>query len=535
MSLPVGLGAVPKIAVIGCGSWGQNLVRNFAELGALAAVSDRNPGVEQKESARTGVPARPTVEILSDPAITAVVIAAPAEAHGALVEEALRADKHVFVEKPLALDVSVAERLCQLSAERGRILMVGHLLRYHPAFLRLQELAAKGRLGRIQYIASSRLNLGKFRSEENTLWSFAPHDISMILALLGDQIESVLATGHNYLHKAIADVTTTHIKFASGQAAHIHVSWLHPFKEQRLVVVGEKGMAVFDDGCDWPEKLRIYPHTVEWREGRPTPVKGAAETVALDPFEPLRLECQHFIECLQNGNRPRTDGAEGLRVLRVLDAAQRSMDQGRSVPMSPPVAAASANTFVHETAVVDQPALIGEGTRIWHFSHVLSNSHIGRNCVIGQNVTVGPDVTIGNNCKIQNNVSVYKGVVLEDGVFCGPSMVFTNVKNPRAEVERKHAFMSTRVCRGATIGANATIICGTTIGRYAMIGAGAVVSRDVPDYALVVGNPARVIGHSCSCGERLPDPVRGRISCQACGSSYYAEGDALSPLDLQRA
>lgn len=507
----------PTIGVVGCGYWGVNLVRNFASLKVLAAVADRNAAAAAVMSQRYGVPVMGLAEMLADPAIQGVVIAAPAEQHAALVEEALLAGKHVMVEKPLALKIADAERLCRLSEECGRILMVGHLLQYHPAFIALKGLCEEGRIGKLQYVYSNRLNLGKIRTEENILWSFAPHDISMILSLLGNDLVSVSAVGHNYLHKAIADVTTTHLSFSGGQAAHIHVSWLHPFKEQRLVVIGDGGMLVFDDQQPWSHKLQLYPHRVDWVEGAPKAERGDAIAIAIEQSEPLLTECGHFVECISGSHPPRTDGAEGLQVLRVLDAAQKSMESGRPTSMVPTPAPAY---FVHETAEVDQPSTVGAGSKIWHFSHVLKGSRIGRNCNIGQNVVIGPDAVVGDRCKIQNNVSVYTGVTLEDGVFCGPSMVFTNVINPRAEIERKAECKATLVKRGATIGANATIICGNTVGRYAMVGAGAVVSRDVPDHGLVVGNPARPIGWVCSCGIRLPDGGWAEASCPACGKRY---------------
>lgn len=180
--------------------------------------------------------------------------------------------------------------------------------------------------------------------------------------------------------------------------------------------------------------------------------------------------------------------------------------------------------FVHESSFVDQPCEIGDGTKIWHFSHVMAGSKIGRRCNIGQNVVISPGVTIGDNVKIQNNVSIYTGVELEDDVFCGPSMVFTNVVNPRSHVPRRDQYQRTLVKRGASIGANATVVCGHTIGRYAFIGAGAVVTRDVPDYALVLGNPARIAGWMCQCGERLPlsgsAEVDGEAACKFCGTRY---------------
>ena len=190
------------------------------------------------------------------------------------------------------------------------------------------------------------------------------------------------------------------------------------------------------------------------------------------------------------------------------------------------------NYFVHESSYVDEPCEIGEGTKIWHFSHVMSNSRIGRRCNIGQNVVVSPQVTIGDNVKIQNNVSVYTGVILEDDVFCGPSMVFTNVVNPRSHVSRKDEYRTTLVKRGASIGANATVVCGHTIGRYAFIGAGAVVTRDIPDFALVTGNPARIAGWMCECGIKLPlsrDTQKDEeATCAACGSAYVKRGGAVS-------
>jgi UDP-2-acetamido-3-amino-2,3-dideoxy-glucuronate N-acetyltransferase len=195
---------------------------------------------------------------------------------------------------------------------------------------------------------------------------------------------------------------------------------------------------------------------------------------------------------------------------------------------------ASSTYFAHESAYVDDGCTIGSGTKIWHFSHVMSGATIGRRCNIGQNVVISPQVVVGDNVKIQNNVSVYTGVVLEDDVFCGPSMVFTNVINPRSHVSRKDEYRQTIVRRGATLGANSTIVCGHTVGRYAFIGAGCVVTKDVPDYALIVGNPARLVGWMCACGTKLSDArvAAGPLTCKACGSAYALEPDrVLRPVD----
>jgi UDP-2-acetamido-3-amino-2,3-dideoxy-glucuronate N-acetyltransferase len=503
---------IARVAVLGCGYWGKNLVRNFAELGALAAICDPAAAAAEPLARRYSAAVAEVDAVLRDTEIDGVAIAAPAALHAELAQRALAAGKHVFVEKPLALTIAEAEELCIVAERADRRLMVGHLLQYHPAFIKLRELVREGALGRLQYVYSNRLNLGKVRREEDILWSFAPHDLSMILSLVGQEPAEVTAQGGYYLHKAIADVTTTHLAFPGGEQAHVFVSWLHPFKEQKLVVIGDRAMAVFDDGQPWSHKLVVYPHRIEWRDALPVPQRAEADPVPLDEGEPLQLECRHFLDCIATGGTPRTDGREGLRVLRVLARASAAL-QDAAAPAPRPT---PRNPNIHHTAFVDEPCEIGDGTRIWHFAHVLARTRIGRDCSLGQNVMVGPDVTIGNRCKIQNNVSVYRGVTLEDEVFCGPSCVFTNVDNPRAAIERKDEFRPTLVKRGATIGANATIVCGHTVGEYAFIAAGAVVTRDVPPFALMAGVPARRIGWMSHDGERLgPELV-----CRRSGRRY---------------
>ena len=535
----------PAVAVIGSGYWGKNFVRNFNDLGVLKLICDKNETVlngfkEQYPGVETCVALN---DVLSKEDIHGIVIATPAETHFNLAREALLSGKHVFVEKPLALTEEDASELMELSEKKKLVLMVGHLLQYHPVFVRLRDMAKSGELGRINYIYSHRLNLGKIRREENILWSFAPHDISMILSLAGEEPEEVFATGGNYLHRKIADVTTTHLSFPSGMRAHVFVSWLHPFKEQKLVVVGDKKMAVFDDTRLWEDKLLIYPHQINWQDNMPIPVKGDPERVKIKESEPLREECKHFFDCITNHKKPKTDGMEGLRVLKVLNAAQRSLDgfaspvpithnQLPDAPHNPsPIThdlspVPPANVFVHETAIIDNDVTIGKGSKIWHFSHILPGSKIGERCNIGQNVVIGPDVSIGNGCKIQNNVSVYKGVTLEDGVFCGPSMVFTNVYNPRAEIRKMDQVRPTLVKRGVTIGANATVVCGVTLGKYSFIGAGSVVTKDVDDYALVMGNPAQGVGWICKCGERLTDDLK----CPLCSKIFEKKERGIVPI-----
>ncbi len=513
------------IAVVGAGYWGKNLVRNFHQLGVLKVVCDGDSSTLKKvEQEYAGIATtRNLEEVLNDKDIKGVVIASPAALHYEMANNALLADKHVFVEKPLSLNYTDGQKLLQLAKKKGRTLFVGHILNYHPAIVKLKDMIKRGSVGRLQYIYSRRLSLGKIRREENILWSFAPHDISIILSLVGEEPSYIDSVGSNFLHARIADVTMTNLKFPSGIGAHIFVSWLNPFKEQRLVVVGDQGMLVFDDTRPVTEKLSLFPHTIRWQNGVPVPDKGDEEAIDLTSVwaEPLKAECKAFIASVQNGTKPLTDGEEGLRVLRILEASQKSLEDKeqhlyKTVQVAGDSAKAETPYFVHESAVIDDKVSIGKGTKIWHFSHVLSGSKIGEKCNIGQNVVIGPDVNIGKGCKIQNNISLYPGVTLEDDVFCGPSMVFTNVYNPRAEIPRMSEARPTLVKRGATIGANATIVCGYTIGHYAFIGAGTVVTKDVPEYALMVGNPARQIGWMCECGERLPK----NLKCTSCKKHY---------------
>jgi UDP-2-acetamido-3-amino-2,3-dideoxy-glucuronate N-acetyltransferase len=513
-----------RIAVVGAGYWGKNLLRNFNQLGALQAICESNPQ-NSNLAPYFGIKTYDDYgALLEDYEIDAVAICTPAVMHYEMSKMALESGKHVYVEKPLCLSEKEGMELNALAKTNGLVLMVGHLLQYHPAFLKMKELIDKGELGKIQYIYSNRLNLGKIRREENILWSFAPHDISMILSLAGEMPNRVSTTGGKYLNAEIADVTLSSLSFSNGINAHIFVSWLHPYKEQKLIVVGEKGMTVFDDVANTPDKLLVFPHKIDWKEGNiPVPVKESAVRVAFEAREPLQEECKHFAACVDEKRTPRTDGEEGLRVLRVLNAFQRSLESnGKVIRLDQP----AKNFFIHETAVLDERAEIGEGTSIWHFSHILNKSRIGRNCKIGQNVVIGPNAVVGNGVKIQNNVSVYEGVTLEDNVFCGPSMVFTNVFNPRSEIPRMHELRRTLVKKGATIGANATIVCGTTIGRYALIGAGSVVNKDVPDYGLVVGNPGKLIGWVCRCGTTLRFNADHSV-CAKCGNEYGLANDQL--------
>ena len=311
------------------GYWGQNLVRNYHNFGVLQAVCDTNP--DALESVRRQYPDTATTsdyeDILKNESIKAVVIALPAASHYSFADRALQSGKDVYVEKPLALCVREGQQLVASASRNRRILMTGHLLHYHPAFVKLKQLVWSGQLGKLQYIYSNRLSLGRIRREENALWSFAPHDISMVLSLTQKMPTDVFAFGASHLQKGVPDVTNTHLMFEGGLSAHIFVSWLHPFKEQKLVVVADKAMAVFEDTQPWERKLALYPHSMRWSQGIPQAEKHEAEYAQLAPAEPLAVECQHFLDCIANRRPPITDGEEGLRVLRVLEQAQRVLKE----------------------------------------------------------------------------------------------------------------------------------------------------------------------------------------------------------------
>ena len=534
----------PDLALVGAGYWGKNLARNFNSLGALHTICDANAETLAGYGAEYASVAKETSfeNTCRNARIAKIAIAAPAALHYRLVKAALEAGKDVYVEKPLCLDLAQAEELVALAEKEGLILMVGHLLQYHPCVEHLRSMVTRGDVGKLCYVSSTRLNLGKIRHEENALWSFAPHDISIILSLANHRLpDQVRCTGGTFLNLGVADTTMTTLRFPGNIRAHIYVSWLNPFKEQKLTVVGSEGMVVFDDTKPWGEKLLMYRGFLSWKDGNtPTPTKATGEFLTVTEAEPLQQECRHFLECCASRQAPRTDGREGVRVLQVLQAAQASLEQegeaiapeAREPAPGPTASKAVSDFYAHPTAAVDEGAMIGAGTKIWHFCHVQKSARIGTNCILGQNVNVDGAI-IGNNVKIQNNVAVYTGVEVEDDVFLGPSCVLTNVTNPRSQVSRRGIYEKTLIRRGATIGANATIVCGVTVGRYAFVAAGAVVTKDVPDYAMVKGNPARQGGWMSRHGHPLTAGADGIYKCPESGLRYELNGaQQLRCIDL---
>lgn len=315
-----------SVCLIGCGYWGKNLLRVLNEFGALHTVCESdNDRLEALRKQYGELDYTNDIGVvLADENITSMVISTPAATHFEMARLSLLHGKDVFVEKPLAMRVEEGEELVRLAGEKKRILMVGHIIQYHPAIQKLKGMIAGGELGKLQYIYSNRVNLGKLRTEENILWSFAPHDISVILMLLNEEPVKVCAFGGAYLNEGIYDTTLTELKFANGVRGHIFVSWLHPYKEQKLIVVGSRAMAVFDDMSS--DKLYLYQHEIAWKDGKiPVANRGAHQVVPFKMEEPLKLEVEHFLTCVKGRDVPRTDGHEGLRVLNVLQLAERSL------------------------------------------------------------------------------------------------------------------------------------------------------------------------------------------------------------------
>jgi UDP-2-acetamido-3-amino-2,3-dideoxy-glucuronate N-acetyltransferase len=316
---------VPNICVVGCGNWGKNLARNFKSLGHLYAVCENNAARVEAFREQYAVKGFLTLdEALECPEVHAVAIATPAEQHAWMTVAALRAGKDVFVEKPMALRWQDGAEMTNEARRLDKILMVGHLLLYHPAVLKIKELIDRGEIGRLEYIYSNRLSMGKIRREENALWSFAPHDISVILMLTRSLPYQVSAVGGAYVQPNIADVTVSNLLFDHGTRAHIFVSWLHPYKEQRLVVIGSKKMIAFEDSRP-TDKLVMYDKQIAGDAGNFEVKQPKGEVVSYEDWEPLQAECAHFIECVSTRSPPRTSGEDGIAVLQVLQACQRSL------------------------------------------------------------------------------------------------------------------------------------------------------------------------------------------------------------------
>ncbi|MGA9874685.1 MAG: Gfo/Idh/MocA family oxidoreductase [Solirubrobacteraceae bacterium] len=321
-----------RIGVAGLGYWGPNLARNFGALDGCELVWLCDASAQAREKLASAFPeARTTAEIddlLGDPELDAVVLATPVPTHADLATRVLEAGKHCFVEKPLATTVADAQRAVDASDRAGRLLMVGHLLEYHPAVTRLKRLVEEHELGSLFYVYGNRVNLGKLRAEENALWSLGAHDVSVVLHLIDEEPVECVAHGESYVRNGVQDVVFCYLRFPSGRVAHLHLSWLDPHKERRITVVGSKRMATFDD-MRTEGKLTVYDKGFDedsssW--GEYITRAGESFSPRISNAEPLRLECEHFVQCVRENATPRSDGRSGLRVVRVLEGLQRSLD-----------------------------------------------------------------------------------------------------------------------------------------------------------------------------------------------------------------
>ena len=511
-----------NVCVVGAGRWGKNHVRTLHELGVLGGIVEND--ASRLETFRAKYPDAKLFTKIDDALqenYDGFTIATPVESHYEIAKYLIEHKKHVLVEKPISLHVSEAKELKTLAEENHVNLMVGHVLLFHPAIRKIKELVDSAKIGKLQYIYSNRLNLGTVRTEENILWSFAPHDISIFQYLIGYLPTEIVSRGGAFLQPHLHDTTMTILTYPNNLVGHIFVSWLHPFKEHRMLVIGSKGMLSFEDSSEGKELL-FYEKGIDWIRGEPIKRDGPTEDIPYDKQLPLTKELKYFSEHLDGSTIEISNGKNAVDVLEILEKATESLQKEESVQTRP---LEEKEYSVHPTSVVDENVEIGKGTRIWHFSHVQSGSTIGENCSIGQNVNIANNVKIGNNVKIQNNVSVYEGVKLEDYVFCGPSMVFTNINRPRSEFPQRGSefYVKTLVKKSASIGANATILCGITIGEYSFIGAGSMVTKDVPAHALIVGNPGKIVGWVDKKGHRLKFDDNGISEC----GNYRIENDML--------
>ena len=312
-----------NIAVVGCGYWGKNLVRNFSELGALYSVSDVNTETAKNYANQYQVNNLTFDETINDTNIKGVVLTVPAELHAEMAIEAMNKGKHVFVEKPLALNETDAKIMIEISKKNNVKLMVGHLLHYHPIFKEIKKIVEKSEIGKLEYIQSSRLSFGRYRSKEDIIWSFAPHDISMILALANEKPNIIKWNSKSIIKENHADIANIFMEFPSGLKTNISVSWINPNKEVKLVVTGSSAMLIFDDTKPWEEKLSLYSYDIKRTDKLINFKKSSLKFVEVPEEEPLKNECKHFIESINQKTQPLTDGTEGLKVVEVLSAISK--------------------------------------------------------------------------------------------------------------------------------------------------------------------------------------------------------------------
>lgn len=541
--------SVDQIIVVGAGKWGSNIIKTVYSTGHLRAIVESDNATLQNAKNKFESFSRVSwCSSLHQAMITipkaSVIIATPPHTHYQLAQTALMAGRHVFVEKPLCQKSKDSKSLVCLASNRRCILMVDHLLRYNVPHQNLHRLIQTGFVGKVNRIRMTRLNFGTVRTHENVLWSLSPHDVSVLLGIMDDQLpDAVSANGQKIVSSDIEDHVTATLHFKNNVIAQIEASWLHPEKERRTFVYGEDGVLILNEHITNPNQksLEGYRWSVtKKKDGSAVLIeKSEADLMKylrengfhdnqedeIDEYEPpLESAINHFIECISQGSEPITDGNEGHRVVTVLEALNVSLaKKGEliSVPNRD-----IYDLMIHKSAIVEPKAKVGKGTKVWHFSHIMDGAVLGDSCNIGQNVYIGGKAKLGRNVKVQNNVSVYDAVTIEDDVFLGPSCVLTNVKTPRSHVNRKHMYQPTIIGKGATVGANATIVCGVELGEYCFVGAGAVVTKNVMPHALVYGNPAVQKGWVSTTGAKLKplslkkDDSLEQFKCPESGEIY---------------
>jgi predicted dehydrogenase/acetyltransferase-like isoleucine patch superfamily enzyme len=520
-------GSVDKlnIGVVGGGYWGPNLIRNFSQIPECNIKICCDLDEQRLQRIRTLFPGIQTTRrlehVLEDAALDGVAIATPVRTHAEIARQCLEGGKHVLVEKPLAASSLDCLALAQLAEKYRKVLMVGHTFEFAAAVNMAREIIASGELGEIHYISCVRVNLGLFQPDINVIWDLAPHDISILLYILQELPTSVSGQGKAHFRKDIEDVAVTTLNFPSGTIAFIHNSWLDPDKIRRITVVGSKKMLVYDD-VSQNEKLKIYDKGVEappyystYAEFHFSYRYGDIYSPRVPDYEPLRRECEHFLECIRSRRTPQCDGYSGLRIVTILEAANRSLRQGGSQqtiprdiffprtqdnehhPRTGPELHPGKNP-VHSSKIAADVKL-GKKVRLHDFVN-LYGCEIGDYTKIGAFVEIQKGAIIGKCCKISSHTFICTGVTVEDEVFIGHNVTFINDVYPRAankdgrlRTEADWTCVPTRVKRGASIGSSATVLCGVAIGENAVVGAGSVVTKDVPANTVVAGNPARVL------------------------------------------
>lgn len=488
------------VGVVGCGYWGPNLARTFNQLpeASLVALCDKNWARLAHMRKLYGDTAAydDCLSMLGHPGLDAVVISTPLRSHHSLAKSSLLAGKHVFVEKPIASTSRECEELVAIAKESNLILMVGHTYLFSGAFEKIAEIIQSGDIGDICYINCQRLNLGLFQQDINVAWDLAPHDLSIILQIMGELPLTVNCQGNAHIFNGAQDVINMSLTFSNNRFATIQSSWLEPNKVRQMTFVGTRKMIVFND-IEPLEKLRIYDVRVERPPYYDDLCKfqcsyhyGDCYIPRIDQCEPLVTMSKHFINCIINQQVPKSCGMKGHEIVRILEASDRSLAQcGASINMSPPNPLPKAG--------VASDVRLGSEVYLHEFTNLYG-------CTIRDQTRIGPfveiqrGVQIGARCKISSHSFICEGVTLEDEVFIGHGVIFTNDLKPRATnskgVPKQTGDWECRptiVKRGASIGSGSTILAGIIIGENAMIGAGSVVTKDVDPDTTVAGNPAR--------------------------------------------